>query len=81
MERFADLRAAPLGGSRVIPPPPQCCIRREETSEAVLEPVGQAVGGGCRSGWGRLQMPLRPALGVRGTVAGHRLGTVETGGW
>ena len=26
---------------------------------------------------GRLQMPLRLALGVRGTVAGHRLGALE----
>ena len=31
------------------------CIRREEASEAVPEAVWQAVGGGCRSGWGRLQ--------------------------
>ena len=28
----------------------------------------------------RLQMPLRLALAVRGTVAGHRLGTLEGGG-
>ena len=35
-----------------------------------LEEVAKAVGGGnCR-----LPMPLRLALGVRGTVAGHRLG-------
>ena len=32
----------------------QGCIRREGTSEAVPEAVRQAVGGGCRSGWGRL---------------------------
>ena len=38
------------------------------------------------SGWRRLggycwlQMPLRLALGVRGTVAGHRLGAMEVGG-
>ena len=32
--------------------------------------VAKAVGGG----YCRLQMPLRLALGVRGTVAGHRLG-------
>ena len=40
----------------------------------------QAVGGGCRSGWGghcRLQMPLKLALAIRGTVAGHRLGALE----
>ena len=32
----------------------QGCIRREGTSEVAPEAVGQAVGGGCRSGWGRL---------------------------
>ena len=30
------------------------CIRREGASEAAPEVVGQAVGGGCQSGWGRL---------------------------
>ena len=41
-----------------------------------LEEVAEAVGGGhCR-----LRMPLKPALGVRGTVAGHRLGALEGGG-
>ena len=40
-----------------------------------LEEVAQAVGGGYR----RLQMPLKPALAVRGTVAGHRLGALEGG--
>ena len=40
-----------------------------------LEEVAKAVGGGhCR-----LQMPLRLALGVRGTVAGRRLGALEGG--
>ena len=33
---------------------PQGCIRREGTSEAAPEAVRQAVGGGRRSGWGRL---------------------------
>ena len=37
-----------------------------------LEEVAEAVGGG----YCRLQMPLNLVLGVRGTVAGHRLGTV-----
>ena len=37
-----------------------------------LEEVAKAVGGG----YCRLQMPLKPALGVRGTVAGHRLGAL-----
>ena len=32
----------------------QGCIRRKEASEAAPEAVRQAVGGGCRSGWGRL---------------------------
>ena len=41
-----------------------------------LEEVAKAVGGG----YCLLQMPLRPALGVRGTVAGHRLGALEAGG-
>ena len=41
-----------------------------------LEGVAKAVG----SGYCRLQMPLRPALGVRGTVAGRRLGALEGGG-
>ena len=41
-----------------------------------LEEVSKAVGGG----YCRLQMPMRLALGVRGTVAGHRLGAFEGGG-
>ena len=45
-------------------------------SEAASEAVRQVVGGG----YCRLQMPLRLALGVRGTVAGHRLGALEGGG-
>ena len=40
-----------------------------------LEEVAEAVGGG----YCRLQMPLKLALGVRGTVAGHRLGALERG--
>ena len=35
-------------------PPTRGCIRREGTSEAAPEAVGQAVGGGCQIGWGRL---------------------------
>ena len=34
--------------------PPEGCIGRESTSEAAPEAVRQAVGGGCRSSWGRL---------------------------
>ena len=41
-----------------------------------LEEVVKAVGGG----YCRLQMPLQLALGVRETVAGHRLGALEEGG-
>ena len=41
-----------------------------------LEEVAKAVGGG----YCQLQMPLKLALGVRGTVAGHRLGALEGGG-
>ena len=41
-----------------------------------LGEVAEAVGGG----YCRLQMPLRLALGVRGTVGGHRLGALEGGG-
>ena len=41
-----------------------------------LEGVAEAVGGG----YCRLHMPLRRALGVRGTVAGRRLGALERAG-
>ena len=41
-----------------------------------LEEVAKVVeGGGCR-----LQMPLKLALAIRKTVAGHRLGALEGGG-
>ena len=40
-----------------------------------LEEVAKAVGGG----YCRLQMPLKLALAVRETVAGHRLGALEGG--
>ena len=38
-----------------------------------LEEVAKAAAGG----YCRLQMPVKLALGVRGTVAGHRLGALE----
>ena len=41
-----------------------------------LEEVAKAVGGG----YCRLQMPLRLALDVGGTVAGHRLGSADIPG-
>ena len=50
--------------------------RRERRTGRRLEEVSKAVGGG----YCRLQMPLRLALGVRGTVAGRRLGALEGGG-
>ena len=37
--------------------------------------VAEAVGGG----YCRLQMPLKLAVGIRETVAGHRLGALEGG--
>ena len=40
------------------------------------EEVAKAVG----AGYCLLQMPVRLALAVRGTVAGHRLGALEGGG-
>ena len=63
--------------------PPNGCIRRAGASEAAPGAVGQAVGGGCRSG-GRLlsvanAIDAALALGVRRTVAGHRLGALEGG--
>ena len=51
--------------------------RPQKRLDRRLEEVAGAVGGG----WGRLQMPLKLALGVRGTVAGHRLGALEPGGY
>ena len=41
------------------------------------------MGGGAKAvggGYCRLQMALKLALGVRGTVAGRRLGALEGGG-
>ena len=55
----------------------------EGTSEGALEAVRQAVGAGCAAvggGYCRLRLPLELALGVRETVAGHRLGALEKGG-
>ena len=49
----------------------QGCSGREGTSEAASEVVRQAVGKSCQSGWG---LSLSPALGIKETVAGRRLG-------
>ena len=74
-----------VGGSghRTPPLPPRDAVegkgpqrRPQRRSGRRLEEVAKAVGGG----YCRLQMPLRLALGVRGTVAGHRLGALEGGG-
>ena len=48
----------------------------QKRSDRRLEEVAKAVGGG----YCRLQMPLKLALAVRRTVAGHRLGALERGG-
>ena len=61
----------------------QGCIRRERASEAAPEAVRQAVGGGCRSGWGRLLSVLSVTNAVEagtwrhGDRAGQRLGALE----
>ena len=52
-----------------ISPKSELCRR---PSDRWLEEVAKAVGGG----YCRLQMPLKLALGIRGTVAGHRLGAL-----
>ena len=61
----------------------QGCIRREGTLRG--GPSSGWAGGWRRlpkaagGGYCRLQMPLNAALGVRGPVAGHRLGALEGG--
>ena len=46
-------------------------------SEAAPEAVRQAVGGGCQSGWGQVMSGTNAIeAGVRGTVAGHRVGAL-----
>ena len=50
--------------------------RPQKRLDRRLEEVAKAVGGG----YCRLQIPLRLALGVRETVAGHRLGALKGGG-
>ena len=77
------LQADRLGGEPPPPPPPRYALEGKGPQRRLgrrlgrrLEEVARAVGGG----YCRLQMPLRLALGVRGTVAGHRLGAREEGG-
>ena len=70
--------------SAFIPPPPQRVAlegkgsqsRSQRRFDGRLEEVAKAVG--C--GYCRLQMPLKPAFGVRETVAGRRLDALEGGG-
>ena len=50
--------------------------RPQQRLDRRLKEVAEAVGGG----YCRLQIPLKLALGVRETVAGHRLGALERGG-
>ena len=60
----------------------QGCKRKLEGGEIPAPPVRRAVGGDCQSGWGRLLSvtnAMKLALGVRGTVAGRRLGALEGG--
>ena len=49
---------------------------QKRLNRGLQEVAKKAVGGG----YCRLQMPLKLALGVRETVAGHRLGALEEGG-
>ena len=66
------------------PPPPKESIRGREGPQRRpqkpldrrLEEVAKAV----RGGYCRLPMPLKLALAIRGTVAGHRLGAPGGGG-
>ena len=80
---------SPMAASHTVRKPPAKCLHPRDALEGKgpqrrpqqrlgrrLEEVAKAVGGG----YCRLQMPLKPPLGVRGTVAGHRLGALERGG-
>ena len=76
--------SCPTCSARIAPPPPPRDAlegkgphrRPQQRLDRRLEEVAKAVEGG----YCRLQMPLKLALGVRGTVAGHRLGALEGGG-
>ena len=54
MRRSLDNLVLLVSDVRCVVSHGQGCIGREGTSEVAPEAVGQAVGGGCRSGWGRL---------------------------
>ena len=63
---------------------PRDASGKEGASEAAPEALTQAVGGGCQSGCGAVtvscKMPLKLALAVRETGAGHRPGALERWG-
>ena len=66
----------PKSPQPLCPPPPGMHWKGRPPQKRLgrrLEEVAKAVGGG----YCRLPMALRLALGVRGTVAGHRLGALE----
>ena len=54
-------------------------MRTEGTSEVAPEAVREAVGGGCRSGWGRLLSVTSAIEAGTCCQAGHRLGALEGG--
>ena len=80
MNKKARKTQDPQGGT---PPPPRDALdgkgpqrRPQQRLGRRLEEVAKAVGGG----YCRLQIPLKLAFAVRGTVAGHRLGALRGGG-
>ena len=80
----SDLGHANADHSPLYPPPPHRDAlegkgpqrRPQRRLGRRLKEVAKTVGGG----YCRLHMPSSLALGVRGTVAGHRLGALEGGG-
>ena len=81
-----DLNSEFIRLEMVMPPPPPPARdafegktpqrRPQRRLGRRLEEVAEAV----RGGYCRLQMPWKPALAVRETVAGYRLGALERGG-
>ena len=55
----------------------QGCVRRESISVVAPEAVGQAAGGVCQRGWGRL---LSVTNAIEAGTCGHWLGALEGGG-
>ena len=78
----AQRTASPTAGGADRGVGGQGCIGREGTSEGALRRLGRRLEGvatAVGAGYCGLQMPLKPALAVRGTVAGRRLGALERG--